>query len=303
MAPQVSNPKLTGLVFLAITAFGWGLNWPAIKVLLAEWPPLFSRGVSGVAAAIILAIIASFRGESLAVPRHVIGRLLFASFTNVFAWMGFGTMAMKYLSVSEGSLLIYTMPIWAMLFAWPILGARPTLRDGLALALGVCGIVLLFGGQGMALGPDRLIGIGLALASATLFALGGVITQTALPVAPIALVAWQVGLGCLPMVVLGFAFEHPDIGALTPGAAVVLAYMVLVPMGLCYLTWFAALARLPASTASICMLSVPIIGVTAAAIALGEPLGWRQIAALVLTLAGVALALQRAKPVERVRRR
>jgi drug/metabolite transporter (DMT)-like permease len=73
-----------------------------------------------------------------------------------------------------------------------------------------------------------------------------------------------------------------------------MAYMTVVPMGLCYVCWFAALRRLPPSTASIGTLLVPIIGVTAAAYALGEPFGVKEIAALILTLSGVALALRKA---------
>jgi drug/metabolite transporter (DMT)-like permease len=40
-----------GLVFLTITSFGWGLNFPIMKNLLSEWPPLSSRGLCGVAGA------------------------------------------------------------------------------------------------------------------------------------------------------------------------------------------------------------------------------------------------------------
>jgi drug/metabolite transporter (DMT)-like permease len=54
--------------------------------------------------------------------------------------------------------------------------------------------------------------------------------------------------------------------------------------------WFGALARLPASIAAIGTLLVPVIGVVASAISLGEPLGPSQIGALVLTVAGVAIA-------------
>ena len=118
MRAPPSHARWHGFLFLAITSIGWGLNWPAIKILLRDWPPLFSRGVAGIAAAVILASIAAARGDSLKVPRGTMPTLLFASFTNVFAWMGFGTMAMKYLSISEAALLVYTMPIWAMLFAW-----------------------------------------------------------------------------------------------------------------------------------------------------------------------------------------
>ena len=56
--------------------------------------------------------------------------------------------------------------------------------------------------------------------------------------------------------------------------------------------WFAALERLPAATASIGTLLVPVIGVLAAAAMLREPLGLRELAALAITLGGVAVALR-----------
>jgi drug/metabolite transporter (DMT)-like permease len=95
------------------------------------------------------------------------------------------------------------------------------------------------------------------------------------------------------MIILGLLFEHPNFGAITTSGLIVLIYMVLGPMGICYLSWFAALRRLPAATAAIGTLSVPIIGVIAAAVMLGEPLGVREALAMALTLAGVALALQK----------
>jgi len=284
-----------GFLFLAITSLGWALNWAAIKILLREWPPLFARGIAGVAAALLLAGIAAAFGESLRIPRRALRPLLFAAFTNVFAWMGFSTVAMKYLAVSEAALLVYTMPIWATLFAWPILGSRPTLYDVIGLLLGLSGLAVLLGTGDITLGPDKLIGIALALASAALFALGSVLTKSPLPIPPTALVAWQVGLGCFPMIVLGLVFEHPDIAALTAPGWTALIYMTLGPMAVCYLTWFAALRRLPATTAAIGTLTVPVMGIIAAAIMLGEPLGTRETLAMTLTLAGVALALRKPK--------
>ena len=283
-----------GFICLVVTAFGWALNWPLMKLLLQQWPPLFARGLAGVLAALILAALALSRGEPLKVPRAAIPQLVFASFTNVVAWMGFGTMAMKYVTVGEGALIAYTMPIWAMLFAWPFLHVRPTLRDVAALVLGIAGVALLLGADGFAFSYGKLIGIGLALACAILFALGNVLNRAQLPMPPLVVVAWQVGLGCLVMLVLGIAFEHPDYAAITPFGIACFVYMTLVPMGLCYLTWFETLRRLPPTPASTGMLLVPVIGVVSAAFILGEPLGLREIAAMVLTLGGVTLALQRA---------
>ncbi|MBR0758422.1 DMT family transporter [Bradyrhizobium jicamae] len=292
---MVTTPRdrTIGSLTLVVTAFGWALNWPLMKLLLQQWPPLFARGLAGTCAGLILAALALSRGQSLAVPREALPRLLFATFTNVVAWMGFGTVAMKYVSVGEGALLAYTMPIWAMLLAWPVLHARPTIRDILALVLGVAGVALLLGGNGFAFGASKLLGIALALSCAIFFALGNVMNRTPLPLPPLVVVGWQVGLGCLAMLIAGILFEQPNYTAITPLGIGCFVYMTLMPMGICYLTWFETLRRLPPTAASTGMLLVPVIGVVSAAPILGEPLGWREIGAMVLTLGGVTLALQR----------
>jgi EamA-like transporter family len=139
--PPVVAPahRLFGILCLLVTAFGWAMNWVVLKFLMQEWPPLFTRGVAGTVAALVLALVAVLTRQNLFVPRAAAPRLLVASFTNVFAWMGFTSLAMKWLSVGETALLCYTMPVWATLFAWPILGARPSSRGvtGLILALAV----------------------------------------------------------------------------------------------------------------------------------------------------------------------
>ena len=282
-----------GLLCLALTALGWGLNWPVIKLILREWPPLFARGTAGLVAAFGLAAAAIIRGERLTVPGYAFGRLSIAAALNVFAWMGFSTIAMVWLSVAEGALLVYTMPIWATLLAWPIRGARPTARDLAALALGLAGVGVLLAGSGFALGTGKLPGIALALGAAVLFALGTVLGVSAIPLPPISLTAWQVGLGCAPMVLAGLLFEKPSFGALGPAGWASMAYMTVVPMGVCYLSWFAASRRLPAATASTGMLLVPLVGVLSAAPIVGEPIGMREVAALVLTLGGVFLAVRK----------
>jgi len=262
-----------------------------MKILLRSWPPLFARGLAGTCAAFILAALAVSCGQSLRVPRKVLPKLLLSSFTNVFAWMGLGTVAMKFISVAEGALIIYTMPIWAMLLAWPLRHLRPGRRDIAGLFLGMMGVALLLGANGLAIDTNEFVGIILSLSCAILFALGNVLTKTPLP--PIAAVAWQVGIGCSVMLLLGILVERPNYTAITPTGVACFTYMTLVPMGLCYVTWFETLKHLPTTAASTGMLLVPAIAIAAANITLGEAFGVREVAAIALTLGGVALALQR----------
>ncbi len=285
------SPRALGVVALLITAFGWGLGWVAMKIMLQVWPPLFSRGVAGVVASAMLGVVAYRRQERLTIPRRAVPRVALAAFTNVFAWMGFSAICLRWLSVGEGALLVFTMPIWATLLSWPVLGARPTPRSLAALALGTAGIGVLLGAHGFAFETGKLLGIALALGAAVSFALGAVLNREPLPVPPVALTAWQVGLGCLPMVMIGVVFEGPVVGALDAARFVALSYMVLFPMGVCYLTWFAALGRLPPAAASTSMLLVPFVGTISASLLLGEPFGMREATAMTLTLGGVVLAL------------
>jgi drug/metabolite transporter (DMT)-like permease len=71
-----------------------------------------------------------------------------------------------------------------------------------------------------------------------------------------------------------------------------LFYSTVVQFCIAFVSWFAALSRLPASVAAIGTMAVPVIGVVASALVLHEPLGAGRIAALVLTLAAVALAMR-----------
>lgn len=288
-APMPAS-QTVGKALLLVTAFGWGLNWSVLKFVLQDWPPLFARGTAGLLGALCLVLLAIARGDSLAVPRQAWAALVTAAAVNVFAWMGFTALALNWLRVSEGALIAYSMPIWAMLLAWPLLGARPTRRSLVALGLSLTGMAILMGG------PDftaaKLPGVLFAFAAALLFALGTVRARKPIAMPGPALAAWQVCLGCLPMVVLGLALEQPRISSLSMPGAFGLAYMAVGPMALCYLTWFGALRRLPTAVAATSMLIVPVVGTLTAVPLLGETLGLREAVAIALTIGGVALALR-----------
>src|SRR5262249_32089692 len=107
---------------------------------------------------------------------------------------------------------------------------------------------------------------------------------------PVTAAACEIGLGCLPVAIAGLAIETTHLENVTPLGWWLLIYSVVGQFCIAYVAWFAALARLPASVAAIGTMAVPVIGVVTSAIALHEPLGTGQIAALVFTLAGVVLA-------------
>ncbi len=291
--PSDFRVRLIGLVCVVFTALGWGLNWPATKFLLTTCPPLSSRGVSGLVAGLLLFAVAAFHGETLVVPRHLWGRLAVAALLNVSAWMGLTTVSLLWLPAGQAATLAYTMPIWATFLAWPMLGEPPSPRQIGAIALGIWGVVFLVGEADLSLNTTRLPGIVLALCAAALFAFGTVLSKR-MPILlpPIASTAWQVALGCMPLLGCGLLFEHARFNALPLIGWVALAYTAVISMGTCYLLWFAAIKRLKASTAAMGTLLTPVIGVTSSSLALGDPLLLSQILSLGLIAAGIALAIK-----------
>ena len=280
-----------GLMFLAITSVGWGFNWPVTKYLLSELPPLTLRGSTGVIGAALLALLALARSQSLKVERHLWPRLMLSALLNVTGWMVLMGLALLWLPASEAALIAYTMPVWASLLAWPVLGERPTVFRTVALAMAFAGLAAIMGGNGISATSEKLPGIIMALCGALGFALGTVLAKRLpVPLPPIPAAAWQIGLGCAPIVVIGLAIETTHIEKVTTLGWWLLVYSTVIQFCIAYVSWFAALARLPASVAAIGTMAVPVIGVVASAIALGEPLGPVQIAALVFTLTGVVLA-------------
>jgi drug/metabolite transporter (DMT)-like permease len=280
-----------GLMFLAITSVGWGFNWPVTKYLLSELPPLSLRGTTGVIGASLLALLALLRGQSLRVPREMWPRLVLAAFLNVGCWMVLMGLALLWLPAGEAALIAYTMPIWASVLAWPILGERPNLSRVISLLMAFAGLAAIMGGNGFAASQAKLPGIIMALVGSIGFAVGTVLSKKLpLHLPPLSAAAWQIGIGCLPVAMVGFCVENADVAALSELGWILIVYSTVIQFCVAYVSWFAALARLPASVAAIGTMAVPVIGVVTSAIALHEPLGVGQISALVFTLAGVALA-------------
>lgn len=283
--------RTIGYLLLVATSLGWGLNWPVTKHLLTELPPLSVRGLSGIVGAALLAVLALVFRQSLKVPRAQWPRLVLLSGLNVTAWMALTGLALVYLPASEAAVMAYSMPVWASVLAWPILGERISLMRVVAMAMAIVGLIALMGGGGVAASYAKLPGILLALSGAFLFAVGTVLGKRwPLTLPPLTSAVWQILIGCLPVAILGLVIEQPHFAALSPLGWTLFGYSIVIQFCVAYACWFAALQRLPASVAAIGTLLVPVIGVLASAAALGEPLGIAKVAALGFTIVGVVLA-------------
>ena len=255
---------------LVALGFAWGLTWPAMRISLDEIPPLSMRVVTLGLGAGVLFLVGWFQGRSFALGglKHAV-HLSVAGILNVLSFSLLSVIAMMFAATGRVAVLAYTMPIWAALFAWLFLGERFTRARVMAL-------VLCATGMGVLIWPlarqSSLIGLLIAISIAVSWAAGTVYVKWArLTGDSVVNAAWQVFVALVIVTLLLPVFEGSL--HLTQAHALAIFGLIwsgLVGSGLAYFLWFAVVRRVPAMTASLGVLSAPVIGVISTALLLGE---------------------------------
>ena len=299
-----ARPALGWPVFLAIGVVGtfWGLNWPTVKVLLSEIPPITVRAVSLSTAAALLGLALAVLGIRMRPRRDEIGALLLAGLLTVFGFNVLVSYGQTLTETSRAAIIAYAMPALTAMFSVWLLKERLDISRTIALVLAMGGIAVLAGEDLAGLVAEPL-GPAIMFVSAISWALGIVATKArAWSIGPAAQAVWFLGasgLACWPLVLV---FERPwDLPLPSTPVLWVLAWHILGPMLTCYALWTMLVGRMPASIAAIATLLAPVVAVGSSMALLGDPATVHKIAALALILASIALTF--AWPVNRTRQR
>ena len=288
---MISRARALDLSLVGLISVCWGLNWPAVKIILTQIQPWTLRSLGFAIGAAVLFAYARSRGESLAVPRGQRWPLVAVALLNMAGFNICSAFGQMNMATSGAAIIAYTMPAWATLLAIPILGERPGPRQWLGLACGLTGLAVLLGPDLLRLGALPL-GPAFMLTGALCWAMGNVlIKRTAWTMGPNAITGWQFAISLPVVLPFALALDPAPTLALEPQVAVALVFHILVAMVGGYLLWFAIVRRLSVAQASISSLIVPVIGVTGAIVVLGETPPLRTYAALALILCAVLLVV------------
>jgi drug/metabolite transporter (DMT)-like permease len=265
--PSADGTARVLVVGLALT---WGLTWPAMKIALEEIPPFSMRATTCILGVVVVFGFALLQHRKLAIVGRVARtHVVVAGCLNLAAFSMFTAFAQLAASTSRVVILTYTMPIWASLMARPVLGERVTGARLLGLTLCAAGLAVLIRPL---IGSGDLPGLGFALATAVSWAAGTVYLKWArINADPIAVTAWQL---VVATVVTGTGLllveGGPHLWPVSTSTIAALIYSGIVGSGVSYLLWFEIVRRLAAITASLAVLSVPVVGIIASILILGE---------------------------------
>jgi drug/metabolite transporter (DMT)-like permease len=241
-----------------------------MRIVLDEIPPFGLRALSAGLGMSTLFTLAFLQRRSLRIPAGPSRiHLAVASLFNVVGFTLLTSFAQLGTSTSRVVILAYTMPIWASLLAIPVLGERLNAARVAALILCASGLAVL---TYPLAASTLLLSIFLALGAGVSWAVGTVYLKwSRITGDPIAIAGWQLAAGFLVVSVLLPFFEGiPNLFGVRAVTLLALAFAGVVGAGLAYFLWFTIVDRVPAMTASLGSLAVPVVGIASSMVVLGE---------------------------------
>lgn len=283
---DMGRPPRHWMSLAAVVAFSviWGYNWVVMKRALAFAGPFeFAalRHVFGTACLFALMLLMGRPLRSVAPWRTAaLGMLQTALFTAlVMAALANG-------GAGRSAVLTYTMPFWTLLIARVALGERVRARQWPAVILACAGLLLVFAasrpGGGAAAGMLAVLA-GLTWAASAVLAKH---MRARIELDLLSLTAWQMLFGSIALVALALAVPERAI-EWSPYFILALAYNALFATALAWLLWLFVLHRLSAGVAGLASLSIPVIGMAASAMELGERPSAVELAGMALILLGL----------------
>lgn len=289
-ARSQADVAATAKLLVVLLAFAWGFNWIAAAVALRELTPWSLRFAgSGIGAATLFGA-AMLTGHNLRVPRGEHIHIMVAGFFNVAAFQILSGFAQLSGATSRAIIITYSMPIWTTVLSRLVLGERLTPVRMVAFGLCVAGLTILLWPLLAAGFPPFVfysLGCALSWAFATIY-----IKWAKVTVEPLANAAWQLLFGLLFIAVGTFAFEGiPHLWPVQSETILAILFVGVFGVGLAHFLWWSIVGRLPAITASLGSLLVPVIGVSASVVILGELMTVPDIVGFVLIFAAAACVL------------
>jgi O-acetylserine/cysteine efflux transporter len=265
----------------------WGTNFVVIEIALAKLPPLLL-------AALRFALV--FFPLALFLRRPAVPLANLAAYGVLIGAGQFGLLfvAMKSdISPGLASLIVQTQIFFTIALTMRVTGERVRPFQIAALAIATSGLALIVTRTD---GDATPLGVALVLLAALAWSGGNMTARAGKPANMLAYVVWSGAFAVPPLLILSLLTEGPQaiargLADADAGTWAAVAWQSVGNTMFGYAAWGWLLARHPAALVAPMALLVPVFGMSASAVILGEAMPAWKLAGAGLVLAGLALNL------------
>jgi drug/metabolite transporter (DMT)-like permease len=279
---------MAAFLLLLVTWLGWGIAYPVTGVAFQAFDIMTLRCVVQTIGALMLLGQATIAGYGLRIGREAWFDLVVSGLLNMAIFPVCMTYGIYLMSPGRTSVLVYTMPIWATLFARLMLGEPLTANRIAAIVLGAAAVAAMVS-QDLSHLQNAPLGAALTLVSAMAFGLGTVwLKRRRWRADPSVVAFWQLVIGLVPLYAAWLIWGGPlDLAKIGPAQIAAVAFLGIIANGAAYFAWFRIVRMLPASVSGISSLAIPCVGVVSSAWMTGERITPHDL--LAMALIGAAL--------------
>jgi drug/metabolite transporter (DMT)-like permease len=290
-------------LLLVCLALVWGVHWPVAKIGLRDLPP-FTFGTLRVATglAVIMVVLAWRHGIRLP-SRHDMPVVVSVGIGQMAAGIALMNLALPLVAAGRSAILVYTMPLWVALIQLPALRAGGAARQVAGLFVGLAGIIVLLNPGAIDWeSPGELLGSAGLLLSAVLWAATTIhLRHHQWRNTPLDLMPWQLLVALVPLALAALVLDAGRPIHWEPVA--VAAVLFSGPLATALAFWLSQSISRSLSPLATTMgfLAVPVVGLAASSVMLGEPLTALDLAGALTTFLGIVLVSISSNSATRVR--
>ena len=285
------TPGLRGLVAVGVAGI-YGVCFVAIKAGLPYAPPFLFGGLRALIAGLALLAVAAVLRRPLLPARRVWPCVVALALTATTLTFGAMFLSPGQTGAGIASVLGNAQPVIAVILAAMFLGERLTRGKGLALALGLVGVVMISSAALSGPASDGFSGAMLALVVSAASAGGSVIVKRMGPQPSLLVVTgWQLVVGSLPLLVASAGLERDAPVLWTAEFVGLLLFLALVGTSLAFAAWYWLVQYEEVGRLTMFLFLVPVLGLGLAALTFGERVGPVEGVGVGFTIAGIGAAV------------
>jgi drug/metabolite transporter (DMT)-like permease len=265
MNASAGRPLSPGAVaWMLMLCLSWGFNRIAVKLTLADVPPMLQAMIRSAGALPVLLLIARLRGVRMFERDGTLGAGLFAGllFGLEFVLLFHG---LKLTSASRAVVFLYTAPFFVALGSYQFLGERLRASQWSGLGLSFAGVALAIGVPQADVDAKVLLGDLLAEGGGAMWAAATLVVKATplLRAPPEKALGYQVAVSVQILAFAAWIWGETLTRVPGPLALSLMAYQAIWVVGLTFLVWFALVRTYSGSKLSAFTFITPLFGVVA----------------------------------------